>query len=75
MIPYSHKEVNQFKIKNLMQRTHSKRGTQCIFSPIGLPLFSNRLSIWFTQDLKGLSNACNGAECKVTYFYSPAWIA
>ena len=50
MIPYSQKEVNQFKIRNPMQRSHSKRRTQCIFSPIGLPLFSNRLSIRFTQD-------------------------
>ncbi|KAG5571463.1 hypothetical protein H5410_061229 [Solanum commersonii] len=47
-----------------MQRSHSKRGTQCMFSPIGLPLFSNRLSIWFTQDQRGLSKACNGDECK-----------
>ncbi|KAG5585416.1 hypothetical protein H5410_045850, partial [Solanum commersonii] len=45
--------------------THTqKRGTQYMFSPIGLPLFSNRLSIWFTQDQKGFSMACNGAECK-----------
>ncbi|KAG5630792.1 hypothetical protein H5410_002509, partial [Solanum commersonii] len=27
-------QVNQFKIKNQMQRPHSKRGTQCMFSPI-----------------------------------------
>ncbi|KAG5600560.1 hypothetical protein H5410_031930, partial [Solanum commersonii] len=35
-----------------MQRSHSKRGTKCMFSAIGLPLFSNRLSIWLTQDKK-----------------------
>ncbi|KAG5631839.1 hypothetical protein H5410_003556 [Solanum commersonii] len=64
MILYSHIEVNQFKIRNPMQRSNKKRGTQCMFSPIGLPLFSNRLSIRFTQDQKGLSKACNGAECK-----------
>ncbi|KAG5590366.1 hypothetical protein H5410_040880, partial [Solanum commersonii] len=32
-------KVNQFKIKNQMQRSHSKRGTQCMISPIGLPYF------------------------------------
>ncbi|KAG5612218.1 hypothetical protein H5410_023499 [Solanum commersonii] len=35
-----------------------------MFSPIGLPLFFNRLSIRLTQDQKGLSKACNGDECK-----------
>ncbi|KAG5571847.1 hypothetical protein H5410_061613 [Solanum commersonii] len=35
-----------------------------MFSPIGLSLFSNRLLIRLTQDKKGLSKACNGAECK-----------
>ncbi|KAG5572109.1 hypothetical protein H5410_061875, partial [Solanum commersonii] len=35
-----------------------------IFTHIGLPLFSNRLSIWFTQDQKGISKACNRDECK-----------
>ncbi|KAG5591149.1 hypothetical protein H5410_041663 [Solanum commersonii] len=64
MIPYSHTEVNQFKIRNPMQHSHSKRGTQCMLLPLGLPLFSNRLSIQFTQDQKGLSKACNGDECK-----------
>uniref|UniRef100_A0A0V0GL24 Putative ovule protein n=1 Tax=Solanum chacoense TaxID=4108 RepID=A0A0V0GL24_SOLCH len=64
MILYSHTEVNQFKIRNQMQCSHSKRGTQCMFSPIGLPLFSNQLSIRLTQDQKGLSKACNGDECK-----------
>ncbi|KAG5585263.1 hypothetical protein H5410_045697, partial [Solanum commersonii] len=46
------------------QRSHLKRGTQCIFSPIGLPLFFNRLSIRLTQDKKGLSKDCNEADCK-----------
>ncbi len=64
MIPYSHKEVNQFKIRNQMQRSHSKRGTQCMFSPIGLPLFSNQHLFQLTQDQKGLFKACNRAECK-----------
>ncbi|KAG5571497.1 hypothetical protein H5410_061263 [Solanum commersonii] len=64
MIPYSHTEVNQFKIRNQMQRSYSKRETQGMFSPIGLPLVSNQLSTWLTQDQKGLSNACNGDECK-----------
>ncbi|KAG5576930.1 hypothetical protein H5410_057064 [Solanum commersonii] len=64
MIPYSYTEVNQFKIRNQMQHSHSKRGTQCMFLPIGLPLFSNRLSIRLTQDQKGLSKACDGDECK-----------
>ncbi|KAG5620377.1 hypothetical protein H5410_005595, partial [Solanum commersonii] len=49
MIPYSRTGVNQFKIRNQMQRSHSKRVTQCMFSPI---------------DQKGISKACNGAECK-----------
>ncbi|KAG5619516.1 hypothetical protein H5410_004734 [Solanum commersonii] len=49
MIPCPHIEVNQFKIQNQMQRSHSKRGTQCMFSPI---------------DQKGLSKACNGDKCK-----------
>ncbi|KAG5581489.1 hypothetical protein H5410_052116, partial [Solanum commersonii] len=60
----STKNISQLKIKNQIQRSHSKRGTQCMLSPIGLPLFSNRLSIRLTQDQKGLSKACNGAECK-----------
>ncbi|KAG5614511.1 hypothetical protein H5410_014335 [Solanum commersonii] len=65
MIPYSHTEVNQFKIRNQMQRSHSKRGTQCMLSPICLPLFSNRLLIRLTQDKKGLSKAFNEVECKM----------
>ncbi|KAG5576979.1 hypothetical protein H5410_057113 [Solanum commersonii] len=64
MILYSHTVVNQLKIKNQMQRSHSKRGTQCMFLPIGLPLFSNRLSIRLTQDQKGHYKACNRDECK-----------
>ncbi|KAG5571340.1 hypothetical protein H5410_061106 [Solanum commersonii] len=47
-----------------LQRSHSKRGTQCIFSPIVLSLFFNQHSIRLTQDQKGLSKACNEAKCK-----------
>ncbi|KAG5615039.1 hypothetical protein H5410_014863 [Solanum commersonii] len=48
--------------KRIRVNAHTKkRGTQCMFSPIGLPLFSNRLSIRLTQDQKDLSKACNGA--------------
>ncbi|KAG5599402.1 hypothetical protein H5410_030772, partial [Solanum commersonii] len=48
-----------------IQRSHLKRGTQCMFSPIGWSLFSNLLSIQLTQDKKKcLSKACSGAECK-----------
>ncbi|KAG5581412.1 hypothetical protein H5410_052039 [Solanum commersonii] len=39
-----------------------------MFSPIGLPLLSSRLLIRFTQAQKGLSNVCNGAECKENQF-------
>ncbi|KAG5631842.1 hypothetical protein H5410_003559, partial [Solanum commersonii] len=49
MIPYSHTDMSQVKIRNQIQRSHSKKGTQCMFSPI---------------DQKGLSKTCNGAECK-----------
>ncbi|KAG5632373.1 hypothetical protein H5410_004090 [Solanum commersonii] len=34
MIPYSHTQVNQFKIRNQMQHSHSERGTQCILLKI-----------------------------------------
>ncbi|KAG5615168.1 hypothetical protein H5410_014992 [Solanum commersonii] len=63
MIPYSHTKLNQFKIRNQMQRSHLKRGTQCIFSPIGMLLFSNQSSVRLTQGQKGLSKTCNGT-CK-----------
>ncbi|KAG5571375.1 hypothetical protein H5410_061141, partial [Solanum commersonii] len=62
MIPYSHTKVNQLKIRNQMLCSHSKRGIQCMFSPIGLPLSPNRLSTRLTQDQKGLSKDCNGDE-------------
>ncbi|KAG5576538.1 hypothetical protein H5410_056672 [Solanum commersonii] len=52
MISYSHTDISQFKVRNQIQCSHLKRGTQCIFSPIGLPLFSNRLSIRLTQNKK-----------------------
>ncbi|KAG5585236.1 hypothetical protein H5410_045670, partial [Solanum commersonii] len=54
----------QLNKKIHMQRSHSQRGTQCLFSPIDLPLFSNQSSVRLAQDQKGLSKACNGAECK-----------
>ncbi|KAG5600141.1 hypothetical protein H5410_031511, partial [Solanum commersonii] len=51
--------------KRIRCNAHTKKkGTQCMFSPIGLPLFSDRSSARFTQDQKGLSTACNGDECK-----------
>ncbi|KAG5585590.1 hypothetical protein H5410_046024 [Solanum commersonii] len=34
MIPYSHTNMSQFKIKNQIQHSHSKRGTQCILLKI-----------------------------------------
>ncbi|KAG5594879.1 hypothetical protein H5410_036111 [Solanum commersonii] len=34
MIPYSHTYMSQFKIRNQIQRSHSKRGTQCILLKI-----------------------------------------
>ncbi|KAG5629703.1 hypothetical protein H5410_001420, partial [Solanum commersonii] len=34
MIPHSHTYMNQFKIRNQIQRPHSKRGTQCILLKI-----------------------------------------
>ncbi|KAG5610513.1 hypothetical protein H5410_021794, partial [Solanum commersonii] len=39
-------------------------GTQCMFSSIGLPLFSNQSSVQLAQDQKAVSKTCNGAECK-----------
>ena len=65
MIPYSHTEVNQFKIRNQMQRSHSKRGTQCMSSPIGLPVFSNQHDIKLNQDHKGLSRLVMGLRVKI----------
>ncbi|KAG5586179.1 hypothetical protein H5410_046613, partial [Solanum commersonii] len=35
-----------------------------IFTHRGLPLLSKRLLIRLTQDQKGLSKSCNGADCK-----------
>ncbi|KAG5585666.1 hypothetical protein H5410_046100 [Solanum commersonii] len=34
IITYLHAVVNQFKFRNQMQCSHSKSGTQCLFSPI-----------------------------------------
>ncbi|KAG5630958.1 hypothetical protein H5410_002675, partial [Solanum commersonii] len=51
--------------KRIKYNTHTKKkGTQCMFSPICLPLFYNRSSVRLTQDHKGLSKACSGGECK-----------
>ncbi|KAG5615806.1 hypothetical protein H5410_015630 [Solanum commersonii] len=48
-----------------MQCSLSQRRTQCMLSPIGLPVFSNQHLFQFTKDQKGFFKACNGAECKV----------
>ncbi|KAG5614957.1 hypothetical protein H5410_014781, partial [Solanum commersonii] len=64
MIPYSHTMVYNLKFRNQMQHSHSQRRTQCIISPISLPVFSNQYLLQLTQDQKGLFKACNGVECK-----------
>ncbi|KAG5605722.1 hypothetical protein H5410_027214 [Solanum commersonii] len=64
MIPYSRTKVNRVKIRNQMQRSHSKRGTQCMFLSIGLPLFSNRLSIRLTQYIKVFIRLVIGMSAK-----------
>ncbi|KAG5571973.1 hypothetical protein H5410_061739 [Solanum commersonii] len=56
-----------------MQRSHSQRRTQCIISPIGLPVFSNQHLFQLTHDQKGLLKACNGAECKGVLVFSKPW--
>ncbi|KAG5605077.1 hypothetical protein H5410_026569, partial [Solanum commersonii] len=43
---------------------HTQKEEQCMFSPIGLPLFSNRFFIRFTPVKKGLSKACKGMSAK-----------
>ncbi|KAG5620396.1 hypothetical protein H5410_005614 [Solanum commersonii] len=55
---------NHLKFRNQDQHSHSQRYTQCMISPIGLPVFSNQHLFQLTQDQKGLFKACNGAECK-----------
>ncbi|KAG5631010.1 hypothetical protein H5410_002727, partial [Solanum commersonii] len=55
---------------NQIQHSHSKRVTQCMFSPIGLSLFFNQSSVRLTQDHKGLSKACSGDDCKVTFLFT-----
>ncbi|KAG5590882.1 hypothetical protein H5410_041396, partial [Solanum commersonii] len=52
------------KLRNQIQRSHSQRCTQCMTSPIGLPIFSNQPLFQLTQDQKGIYKACNRAECK-----------
>ncbi|KAG5605664.1 hypothetical protein H5410_027156 [Solanum commersonii] len=65
MIQYSHTELNQFNIRNPMQCSRSKRGTQCMFSPIGFPLFSNRLSIRLLKIKKVFLSLVMGMSAKV----------
>ena len=55
---------NQFKVQESDTMLTLKNGTKCMLSPIGLPLFSSQQSFLLYQDQKGLSKACNGAECK-----------
>ncbi|KAG5631952.1 hypothetical protein H5410_003669, partial [Solanum commersonii] len=61
---FTRKGIINFKFRNQIQHSHSQRGTQCILSPIGLPVFSNLHLFRLFQDHKGLNKACNGAECK-----------
>ncbi|KAG5610579.1 hypothetical protein H5410_021860 [Solanum commersonii] len=63
---------NHLKFRNQMQYSLSQRKTQCILSPIGLPVFSNQQLFQLTQDQKGLFKACNGAECKMIGRYGTA---
>ncbi|KAG5631367.1 hypothetical protein H5410_003084 [Solanum commersonii] len=46
-----------------------KDETQCIISPIGLPVFSNQHFHQLTQHLKGLFKASNGVEFKSIAIY------
>ncbi|KAG5590022.1 hypothetical protein H5410_040536 [Solanum commersonii] len=55
-----------------MQRSLSQKRTPCMFSPIGLPVFSNQHLFQFTQDQKGLFKASNGVECK-DLTYGASW--
>ena len=56
--------IINLKFRNQIQRSHSQRWTQCMLSPIGLPVFSNQHLLQLTQDQKGLLKAYNGVECK-----------
>ncbi|KAG5599091.1 hypothetical protein H5410_030461 [Solanum commersonii] len=58
MIPYSHKEINQLKIRNQMQRSHSKKGTQCI---------SLKIKKVFLRLVMGLS-------AKGFHYYATPWV-
>ncbi|KAG5585775.1 hypothetical protein H5410_046209 [Solanum commersonii] len=42
VIVSSNESLSSTKIRNQMQRSHSKRRTQCMLSPIALPIFSNQ---------------------------------
>ena len=64
MIPFSHMQIYQPRIKNLMQRLNSQIGRPYMFWPIDLPLFFKWPSVWFTQDWKGHSKVCNEAKYK-----------
>ena len=64
MIAYSHAILQQFIVLESHTTLTLTKMNKCMTSPIGLPLFSNRLSIRLTQDQKGISKACNGVECK-----------
>ncbi|KAG5628385.1 hypothetical protein H5410_000102 [Solanum commersonii] len=59
---YNHKvEVSSSSTK-VFKCPHTKNNS--IFTHKGLPIFSNRHLFQLTQDQKGLSKACNRAECK-----------
>lgn len=62
MISYSQTSINQLNITKQISRSHLQRETQCMFSPISLPLFSHRSYVWLTEDKKGLCKACNEVE-------------
>ena len=67
MIPYSRIWVNHFKIRNHMQHSHSKRGTQCMFSPICLPLFSDQLLFGLWKIKKVFSGLVIGLSAKACH--------
>ncbi|KAG5581167.1 hypothetical protein H5410_051794, partial [Solanum commersonii] len=39
----------------IRSNAHGQKRTQCMFSPISLPLYPDRPSVWLTKDKKGLS--------------------
>ncbi|KAG5585739.1 hypothetical protein H5410_046173, partial [Solanum commersonii] len=56
---FTHKCIINLRFRNQIQRSFLQRGTQCILSPIGLPLFFGQHSFQLSQDQKGLSKAYN----------------